>query len=334
MSPADLKYDVHGIHVVEQVAPPVAIAKIRSTIFNYLNTFANDLEMRLDDYLAVVSIWKQQSSLVLAIATWAEFQLKGIASQTANCPVKLNKIAIINEGRLGAIHTMPAHQDIAFTPDDPFEFSILTPLTSISPSTGALQFLPGSHRSPICPPVDMFNPNFDDDICKSDHWKKNAISIPVNAGDCIVFDSRIWYRCVGNQSNQVRFLVMTHWRRTDNIEQLPTTLPYETSFDWANKATILDVLTRGIAQLDETVDVTESEDLLFGYLLKWREILAQNQHSHLLKLCYKDAWNAVENFFIIYQTYIFHGGDSMNGEVYAKLWSSFLQPMRADLMIV
>lgn len=331
---ADLDYKQHGIRIVEKVAPSMAITKILTTIFNYVNTFAGDLEMTQEDYLAIVSIWKQPSALVLALANWAEYQLKDVAVQTAKAPVKMHKIAIINEGRLGATHTMPAHQDIAFTPDDPYEFSILLPLTSVSKSTGAVQFLPGSHQSSISPPVDIFNPNFDDNVCTSDQWKNNAIPIPTNAGGCIVFDSRIWYRFVGNREDQVRFSVMTYWRISDVEQQLPATLAYETESNWSDNDTILKVLYQGLVKVNEKLVDIDPDEKMNEYLYKWRDILLQNQKSQLFKMNGKDlAVNAIIDFLVIHQTSVYHSGDSMNGEVYSKLWSTFLQPLRKCLML-
>lgn len=320
----------HGVTISKDILSQSAIEKIVANIRSYINIFALEIPCDIDEYIYMdyVSRWDQPSAMADSFYNWVAFALQNTLVAYLGEQVKLHKIFIINEGRNGKSHTIPAHQDISNARNDPYDLTVWIPLQEINSTNGALEFLPGSHTG-ILPPIDYCVPNFTDEIANLPYWKSNAVSLTVQPGSCIIFDSRVWYRSLGNDTKNARFSLVTNWRKAKNQITPPIMDDvYESS--WSNVADIEDILRYGLEKVGVAMD--ENGDMKY-YIEKWMEVLVRSRRIPF-EICRDEAQSCLNAFLIVYHANILHNGNDSNGSVYSNLWTHFLIPLKQWLKML
>ena len=318
------KFRETGFCVLKAALPYQQIKQINQTIQTMIKHYADELECNLADYLTHVSRWHHPSRLTKAIYHLIESPLKKLTAEfIGNEEVKLAKMNIISKS-LHANQPVPCHQDIAYSPENPYEFSFWLALHEVNTSSGVLEFLPGSHREKIVPPIDFWNPEFVDTLQRSTRWQSQAVSVPLQAGDIIVFDSRIWHRSAYNTSRKDRFALVTRW--SQKSYQPPNVMPEKIPAPfgmWTCGLVAKSLLQQGLTSCFQPPIV--SADWTTCIMLWEKKLLKPETLPFAINGL--RAQRSLRGVSILDRAAALHNGGDAQGSVYAHLWRDLLQPL-------
>jgi hypothetical protein len=315
-------FEEKGFGVLHNVYPREQIKNIYQNIIIDIKKCANELNCSLESYLTNVTRWLHPSPVTMSIYELAETSLKQIACHFIGAEVKLSKVNIISKSAY-ANGPVPCHQDIAYSRQDPYEFSLWLPLQDVTLREGALEFLPNSHLSEIKPAIDFWQPHFVDKMYLSPYWQQNFISLPVQAGDAIVFDARIWHRSARNESGHNRFAIVTRWKRVNYQSscEIPEKIPAKFGMWTCGELTEL-ILQQG---LSNCFNLNSFADLA-SYICLWQERLNEGALLPFL-IDIPRAKKSLNDLWILHKAAQLHNGGDAQGVVYPNLWYSFLEPV-------
>jgi ectoine hydroxylase-related dioxygenase (phytanoyl-CoA dioxygenase family) len=321
MKTAKKYFQDHGYCVLNNVYPRDQIKGIYQKIIISIRKCANELNCPLENYLTSVSRWLNPSLVTESIDAFVQTSLKQIASDFIKEEVKLSKFNIISKSAY-ANGPVPCHQDIAYSKEAPYEFSIWLPLDDVSLKEGVLELLPNSHLGEIKPAIDFWQPDFIDTMYLSPCWQQNFISLPVQAGDAIVFDSRIWHRSAANASGRNRFALVTRWSRINYSSscKIPDKVPAKFGM-WTCGTLTESMLQQGLLHCFQLNVATDLEN----YIQLWQEKLKEKQPSFLTE--FEQAQKALNNLWILHKAAQLHNGGDAQGIVYPNVWCHFLNPL-------
>ncbi|MFW0079330.1 MAG: phytanoyl-CoA dioxygenase family protein [Coxiella endosymbiont of Haemaphysalis qinghaiensis] len=317
------KFQETGFCVLKAALPYQQIKKINQTIQTMIKHYADELECSLADYLAHVSRWHHPSRMTEAIYDLIESPLKKLTAEFIGNEVKLAKMNIISKS-IYANQPVPCHQDIAYSPENPYEFSFWLALHEVNTSGGVLEFLPGSHREEIVPAIDFWNPEFVDTLQRSTRWKNQAISIPLQVGDIIVFDSCIWHRSAYNTSGKDRFALVTRW--SQKSYQPPNVIPEKIPAPfgmWTCGLVTKSILKQGLVMCSQLPVVSADWTTCIAL---WKKKLSEPE---MLPFSINGlrAQRSLKGVSILDRAATLHNGGDAQGSVYANLWRDLLQPL-------
>jgi ectoine hydroxylase-related dioxygenase (phytanoyl-CoA dioxygenase family) len=311
----------NGFCVLKKLCSHEIIENIVKSIHTGIEYCAAELNCSQGDYLRNVSRWLHPSPVTENVYSIVKILEKNI-SDFIGAKVSLKKINVICKS-VNANQPIPCHQDIAYSNENPYEFSLWLSLQDVKLEDGALEFLVGSHLKTIEPAIDFWQPNFEDKMYLSYDWQQNNIAVPVQAGDAIIFDSRIWHRSAQNSSGNNRFALVTRWSRVDYQppEDIPERVPAAFGMWTSGKITQL-LLKQG---LKSCFDINISSDLI-TYIQLWQEKL-----DSPIKLPFMvdvpNVKRALNDVSILHRAAELHHGGDAQGTVYANLWQHFLLPL-------
>ncbi|WMY95319.1 MAG: phytanoyl-CoA dioxygenase family protein (plasmid) [Arsenophonus sp.] len=315
-------FEKTGIIVLNQIIPKELIFFINKKITFSIESYSNELNYDVKDYLKVVSRWAFPCEMIKNFLNSIELQLINIASEFIGMSVRLHKINIISKSAYSDL-PIPCHQDIAYSPNDPYEFSLWLALQDVNIYDGVLEFLPCSQNDKIEPAIDFWSPDFIDRKQQSNEWKKYSIQVPVKAGDIIIFDSKIWHRSDKNRSGKYRFALVTRWSRIN----------YKLSFDipkkipayfgmWTCSKITQSLLKKGLEKL---FNKTVTNDLN-QIINLWQETLISRKKIPF-DLNINQAQKSLKDILILNYAAIHHNGGDAQGIVYSYLWNNLLKPI-------
>lgn len=190
------------------------------------------------------------------------------------------------------------------------------PVDRVTLETGPLHVLPRSHLDSIEPPVDFWKNDFVDTMVNSKRWIDEHVEIPLDAGDAIIFDSRLWHGSPPSKIGGDRFAIVSRWNRVGfSFEQvIPSRKPDTSTFGmWtAGEFTKKGLEKFNGQQLDscnETVDLAINK-LLSGAKFSGDVEGAVKQLS-LLKILNMASQK--------------HNAGDSQGVVYPNIWSQVLR---------
>jgi ectoine hydroxylase-related dioxygenase (phytanoyl-CoA dioxygenase family) len=311
-----------GVSIVPKLFSRYQVEVLSQNIFKSIHCCAKDLGCNTAYYLRNVSRWVDPSPVTQSIHNWVKIFISEILSEIMGQSVELDRMNVISKTPY-AHHCIPCHQDIAYSRDHPYEFSLWCALHDVTENDGVMEFLPYSQHEKIAPAIDFWQPNFIDKVALSPAWKKGFINLPVQAGDAILFDSRIWHRSADSYSNNFRFAIVTRWRRSNY--QPPTYIPEKIPayFGMWN-----------CGQLTETL-LQKGLEACFGYPLMadlstyidtWKNKLKQPEKIPF-PLDLKQAEASLNDLRILNQAAALHNGGDAQGIVYPNIWAHLLEPL-------
>lgn len=211
----------------------------------------------------------------------------------------------------------PCHQDIAYVPHKPYLFSTWIPLNDIALTESPLQFLPQSHIDPIQPAIDFWEPNFIDQFRQTSRWQQQAVTIPINVGNAIIFSSAIWHASLDYQGTTERFALVVRWGNDDFIDlKIPS--PNKVNFGMWNCGEYTEkILSNSLQQLFNM----SSKDYLHSIRL-WQKQLENYQAP--AEINYAEAYLALEKLRILNEAYLNYRGSDGQGIVYGSVWNNLL----------
>lgn len=317
------KFQAIGFCVLKKAIPFQQVKKINQTIQTTIKDYADELGCNTIDYLTHVSRWLHPSRMTEPLYDWIVPALTTLATALIENEVELVKMNIISKSS-HAVQPVPCHQDIAYSRENPYEFSFWLALQEVTFSAGVMEFLPGSHTEEIAPPIDFWDPQFIDAVQISTRWQHQAMAVPVQTGDIIVFDSRIWHRSAYNVSGKDRFALVTRWRRRNYqpTKVIPEKIP--TPFGmWTCGPVTRALLQQGLAACFQPPIVSVDWATCLGL---WKKKLAEPENLPF-SVDAPRAQNSLEGVSILDRAATLHNGGDAQGRVYANLWRDLLQPL-------
>lgn len=316
-------FEEQGYTVLRNVGWNDLIHSIYSDILLSIEKCAIELKCSTEDYLSSVSRWVHPSPIITdSVLLFVDNWVKKIAGDFMGKPVTLSKINIISKSAYSTL-AIPCHQDIAYSKENPYQFSIWLALQNVSLADGPLEFLPRSHLEKIEPAIDFWEPNFIDKMALSSKWQKNFRSVPVRAGDAILFDSRIWHRSADNKSNQNRFALVTRWSQIGypSPSEIPEKIPAKFGM-WTCGELTRSLLQRGLYCYDQENVVGSLTTLI----QRWQRKLKDSKGLPFMVDLSK-AQKALGNLLVLQKASEIHNGGDAQGIVYPELWRHFLAPL-------
>ena len=103
--------------------------------------------------------------------------------------------------------TLPWHQDSAYMPDteNDTHLTVWLPLVDVKPENGALQFLPGSHKSGLQTYHRVPGEAFAVPVLPPTSSNSEIDTLEMQKGDLLVFNNLVFHRSLVNQSNTIRW---------------------------------------------------------------------------------------------------------------------------------
>jgi ectoine hydroxylase-related dioxygenase (phytanoyl-CoA dioxygenase family) len=322
MSEINKNFQEKGFTILKNICATDMVEVITKSVWKNIHYCAKQLDCSIADYIGNVSRWVHPSPVTKEIYTLAVSALEKNASDFMGAKVQIAKMNIISKSAY-ADKPVPCHQDIAYSRESPYQFSLWLALQDVGLEDGVLEFLPESHLKAIEPAIDFWQPDFVDNMNLSEYWQQNKISTPVCAGDAIAFDSRIWHRSAENKSGSDRFALVTRWNCIDY--QPPKNIPnkFPAAFGmWTCGKITETLLQQGLMHCFQINIFTD----LLAYIRLWQEKLAESiQLPFSINIV--AAKKALNNVYILHRAAEQHNGGDAQGIVYANLWHHFLSPL-------
>ena len=211
----------------------------------------------------------------------------------------------------------PCHQDVAYVPHKPYLFSTWIPLNDIGLTESPLQFLPQSHLDPVQPAIDFWAPDFKDEFRQTPRWQQQAVTLPINMGDGLIFSSTLWHASLDYLGTTERFALTIRWGKLE-LASMQIPLPNTVKFGMWNCGEYTENLLR--KSLQQLFNI-QSKNYLQSIQL-WQKQLQNAQAPQGINC--KKAYLALEKLRILNEAYLDYQGSDGQGIVYANLWNCFL----------
>lgn len=314
-----------GVSVWPKLCTHAQAHAIYQKVWASITQCARELNCTTEQYLRSVSRWVDPSPITQPIHPWARAFFSSVLSERIGKNIELMKMNIISKSA-NARQPVPCHQDIAYSREQPYEFSLWFALQDVTLNDGVFECLPGSHTGAIAPAIDFWQPEFVDQMALSPTWKNNCIRLPVQAGDAILFNSRIWHRSAVSDSGRDRFAIVTRWRRTDYQPpaDIPEKIPAYFGM-WTSGQLTVSLLQQGLAQIFHNFDKEAISDLETSIQI-WQEKLSQHEKLPFV-VNRAQAQKALSHLSILHQAAERHNGGDAQGIVYPHVWAHFLKPL-------
>ncbi|MDD9139643.1 MAG: phytanoyl-CoA dioxygenase family protein [Candidatus Cardinium sp.] len=305
-----------GFMVIRQLIPLALVETALVRIKHTLTELAQALSVPIADYMYCTGRWDTASPVTTAAADCLHQPIVDYLSQWTGRSMVAKKANIICKTAV-LVDPIPFHQDIAYSFQEPYHFSIWLSLNNVNEKAAALQVIPGSHCWPIAPLVDFWQPNYVDKYAR---WYRDQIqTITMEKGDAIVFDARLWHGSGRNEAATDRFSYVTRWViQQQDFPFIPH--PISVNFGMYNCGIV-------------------TETILSSYLLR-----ACPNRSKLTRTALIQAWleridsiaieaavdraqakQALYHLLILNQATDLHGAGDIAGKVYKTLWFTLLQ---------
>jgi ectoine hydroxylase-related dioxygenase (phytanoyl-CoA dioxygenase family) len=311
-------YHEKGYAVVKRAIPKNTAVDLRQITEREIDTCAKQLGCLKEDYLTSVSRWADPSPVTAGVSPLILEKLHEVAQKFIKKPVHLNKMNIICKNA-HCTGTVPYHQDISYSPQDPYEFSMWVALNDISGDSSPLEVIPESHLLPLKPAVDFWSPHYEQDTS----LKLRARKLILEAGDAVFFDSRLWHGSGTNRDLSSRYALAARWSSEDwsFSELIP---PIEPDFFglWTSGKMTEDLLAEGLSVL-----FRRSEADFIKLLDVWMQYLQESSLPFVIDI--SSALESFKNLKILHLAHIHHNGGDAIGTVYRNFWEIFLSPLKS-----
>ena len=191
-----------------------------------LDTMAAEIDVSLTDYLRLVSTWNLSGETCHDSLSRIQARLLS-ALQTVARPTASSVAVEFFVKTSSTPRATHAHQDIGYlwqVGRRRYKLTTWVVFDDCDGHSGALSFLPGSHRGAVSPQQDFLSPEFID-RATSDHWLASARTVAVKAGDVVVFDVRTWHAASPLQKGTRRRALALRWATQLDSEPLDIPLP-------------------------------------------------------------------------------------------------------------
>lgn len=315
LAPKD--FNLKGYYVAKGIIPEKLLQETRQRILEAIKFCSQEISVSEKDYLSSVSRWLSPSPITSAAT---ESLLEHVSQATQNLlqdTPYLSKFNVIckNDQCRDAI---PYHQDISYSPENPYQVSAWLALQDVPEDAGPLEIIPGSHKELLKPAVDFWSPEYKPDPT----LKIRAIKLPLSAGDVVFFDSSLWHGSSENVASASRYAIVTRWT-TQAWHPSQFIPPIQPSYFgmWTSGELTLKILSEGAAFFFQ---IKEKD------FLKLLELWLEKVEQAYLPFSIDQALavESLKRIKILHLAHLKHNGGDATGNLYKNLWQSFLCPLK------
>ena len=326
-------YKDTGFCILSSALPPEVAADMLHAFESDLKLWAADCELPLRTYLAVVNKWSHWNSRVASmtetIAPILRPQVEAILQSEA-WPVGST---IFRKSRQASRGTH-AHQDLSYAWRPGSQLFSCTTWVALTPASASpLEMLPGSHKHGIKAAVDFLDPAFEDKA-NSAEWKDRAVTLQVDPGDAVLFDSRLWHSAAAC-SGDLRVALAITWATPagpDGVvpgqyprwpaRDLPP--PVVAPKDGFGMDTVGSQLKLALRHLAFPCEAESSTALIKAIFSSPQRPLDQLPHPRI-------AEELLLKFLDMRKAVLKHGAAGQNGRLFECLYEEVILPVKARL---
>ena len=291
------------------------IEGILESVKTRLHQCAKELSCSYEEYLHAASRWSDPSPVTQGIEEMILQPLQSYLNPLRG-ECNLVKLNIISKTPFSPA-VLPFHQDISYSPYNPYQFSAWLALTDVPLDSGPMEVIIGSHKAPIESAVDFWSPDYED---LSSPKKGIREKLSVKMGDIIVFDSRLWHGSGENKSSHERFALVTRWKEKNSVFSHIPTASLKPFGMWTCQTKTHEILQRGFDLLCGKTSI-EYVDLLGKWIayLETQSLPFLNNNSNTIQ--------DLKRVRLLHLAYEKHNGGDAQGTLYVQLWRNLLNPL-------
>jgi ectoine hydroxylase-related dioxygenase (phytanoyl-CoA dioxygenase family) len=310
-----------GYAVAKGVLSKDVAEDLRKKIEFEIEVCAKQLGCLKEEYVFSASRWAHPSPITSCVSSRTVEKLSSVAQTLIKRPVQFKKMNVIC--KIPHSSGVPYHQDISYSPQDPYEFSIWVALNDLSEKSAPLEVIPASHYLPLKPAVDFWSPNYRSDSSLKCRAKKNIL----NAGDAVFFDSRLWHGSAQNTDLFSRYALVTRWCSEGWKLDQPIP-PVEPDFFglWTSGEITQKLLAQGLEIL-----FNRSEADFVKIIDSWMQYLQENPTALPFVCDTRGSLEFFKRLKILHFAHTFHNGGDATGTVYKGIWEKFLSSLKEYL---
>ncbi len=319
------RFQSEGVLLIPELISPRKADEFKNNVVYSINNCAKDINVSMAQYLSAVSRWLDPSPITIGFQEFINNDQKPYLEDLFSTDLISTKFNIICKSPY-ARDFIPCHQDIAYSKDSPYEFSMWLALTDVNQCDGPLEILPQSHLTEISPAVDFWDPEFKDVMRNSEIWSKHKISYPVSKGDAILFDSRIWHGSAINTSEKIRIALVSRWK-SKNFKEYDQNIPDKKPANFGMWTCGQKTFNYLKSYMNNHLTEYTSEFIL--------KVIDRIQKENTTSSFDVDlAVSALSKLAILHEANKIHNGGDALGIVYADVWKYFLSPLIKEEVIV
>ncbi len=296
------------------------------TVKSKISEFAHELNVSIAEYLTCTGRWGTNSSVTKALSSKLDYQIQNYIEEYYGIRISQKKSNVICK-TADLIDKVPFHQDISYSVDDPYHFSVWLSLNNISGNAGAIQCIEGSHRLPIEAAIDFWYPYFTDKVANQN---ADMQYFYCSAGDAFIFDSKLWHGSDENHMGTDRFAYVTRWVIDGKgFPKIPAIKP--AAFGMFNCGNLTqEIMKKALSLFD--LELAETVTNKGELIATWLDILVKN--SNIWGLDSNAAIRDLKNLYILNNAYELHDAGNISGEVYKNLWFSLLSTLNNKIQLI
>lgn len=322
------KLETNGFFIIKNLISLDLLTWHLSNIRSEIANSAWQLGVSVPDYLNCTGRWATPSQITHTISNLLNDTIKDKLTKLLQCQIQHKKSNVICK-TADLIDAVPFHQDISYSSDDPYHFSVWLALNDVNEASGALQIIKNSHVWKIKPAVDFWSPYFVNKY--SDKLtNQKIVTLPISAGDAIVFDSKLWHGSGKNLDAKDRFAYVTRWIIKDKIFPI-IPKPKPLIFGMFNCGLLTEsILKKYLLSFNNQYDIEEkNKEELIRICLFYLESNSDN-----LEIDPVQASNDLSKLLILNQASILHNAGDISGKIYKNLWFSLLKFLNTKVKVV
>lgn len=316
LSSSSKDFEENGFLIAKKVIPPSIINQLKEGIFKNIKKCSKELRVSEGDYLSAVSRWAAPSPVTSSLPSSLLSTLTKAAQEIVRESPQLNKINVIckNAYCKGAV---PYHQDIAYSPKEPYQFSAWLALHDITDNSSPLEVIPKSHLGSIAPAIDFWSPEFVPDLS----LKKDVKKLLLSPGDVVFFDSRLWHGSSEKKDLAPRYALVTRWSSKSWAPNqfIPPIAPKFFGM-WTSGQRTQEILNQALQ-----VFFNKKEDDFIKLIEIWIEALKNTIFPFYFHT--ERAIESLTKIKILHLAFVKHNGGDATGTLYKNLWNNLLLPM-------
>lgn len=323
-----------GFIIIKNLVPSNLITLSLNNILAELPKLAQEINVPTADYLNCSGRWGPMSNMTQILDTILDTTIQNYIENLLQCNIQILQKSNVICKTADLVDAIPFHQDISYSANAPYHFSVWVALNDVNVTSGALQIVEESHKWEIEPLVDFWYPYFSDKLLE-DRQKHKIQSLPVSAGDGIVFDSRLWHGSDKNFDAKNRFAFVTRWLIKDKV--LPCVPdPKPSAFGILNCGRITElILSKYLFVLNKNDDGLLKEKSLEYLINTWILILGSDKPlEDICGINLKVALQDLQSLQILNRAITLHNAGDIAGKIYKNLWFSLLVYLNRKVKVV
>lgn len=311
-----------GFVLIEKVISPEVAMLLQQEMQDQLVHYAQEIGVSFANYLYCTGRWASPSMIIGCVDDESNTLLQDRLENLLAESVKQEKCNIVCKNQY-IRDAVPWHQDISYSPQSPYHYSLWLALDDVDEDSGVLHFIAGSHQWPILPAVDFWSPNykFDETLIKKHQQQQRKVVL--KKGDAVVFDSRLWHGSARSANGKNRYAYVTRWKVQGRpFPSIPEIEPAYFGM-WNCYQMTENILIKGL----HVFNITMEKSMDFINLIKlWQSLL---QNSALIpELNRPQAIQDLGNLAVLHQAANQHYAGDLTGQIYKNVWHSLLRPLQ------